>query len=121
MMAKQEKQQLHTLIPLKSLHINKVSILMDYEDTSDLERYMVGVDGNHGFTHRGQGDLYGSGEDATLASAPSLPNAKSNKYVIKQPQQMKNPAPTGGKNIIKQGLDLSLNPLSVDMQHTPNS
>ena len=69
--------------------------------------YMVGVDGNHGFTHRGQGDLYGSGEDATLASAPSLPNAKSNKYVIKQPQQMKNPAPTGGKNIIKQGLDLS--------------
>lgn len=69
--------------------------------------YMVGVDGNHGYTHRGQGDLYGSGEDATLASAPSLPNAKSNKYVIKQPQQMKNPAPTGGKHIIKQGLDLS--------------
>lgn len=69
--------------------------------------YMVGVDGNHGHTHRGQGDLYGSGEDATLMAAPSLPNAKSNKYVIKQPAQMKNPAPKGGKNIIKQGLDLS--------------
>jgi HK97 family phage prohead protease len=69
--------------------------------------YMVGVDGSHGFNHRGQGDLIGSGEDATLASAPSLPNAKSNKYVIKQPQQMKNPAPKGNKQVIKQGLDLS--------------
>lgn len=71
--------------------------------------YMVGVDGEHGFGHRGQGDLVGSGEDATLASAPSLPNAKSNKYVIKQPQvpNMKNPAPRGNRQVIKQGLDLS--------------
>ena len=69
--------------------------------------YMVGVDGSHGYTHRGQGDLIGSGEDATLASAPSLPNAKSNKYVIKQPKQMAmNPA-KGNKQVIKQGLDLS--------------
>ena len=69
--------------------------------------YMVGVDGSHGFNHRGQGDLIGSGEDATLASAPSLPNAKSNKYVIKQPKQMAmNPA-KGNKQVIKQGLDLS--------------
>jgi len=69
--------------------------------------YMVGVDGSNGYTHRGQGDLYGSGEDATLASAPSLPNAKSNKYVIKQPKQMAmNPA-KGNKSVIKQGLDLS--------------
>jgi|TARA_R110000824_G_scaffold3689_5_gene17458 HK97 family phage prohead protease len=71
--------------------------------------YMVGVDGQHGFNHRGQGDLIGSGEDATLASAPSLPNAKSNKYVIKQPQvpQMKNAAPQGNRQVIKQGLDLT--------------
>lgn len=71
--------------------------------------YMVGVDGSHGFDHRGQGDLIGSGEDATLASAPKLPNAKSNKYVIKQPQvpHMKNPAPQGNRQVIKQGLDLS--------------
>jgi HK97 family phage prohead protease len=69
--------------------------------------YMVGVDGEHGYGHRGQGDLVGSGEDATLASAPSLPNAKSNKYVIKQPKQMRNPAPKGNKQVIKQGLDLS--------------
>jgi len=71
--------------------------------------YMVGVDGSHGFNHRGQGDLIGSGEDATLASAPKLPNAKSNKYVIKQPQVagMKNPAPQGNRQVIKQGLDLS--------------
>ena len=72
--------------------------------------YMVGVDGEHGFGHRGQGDLIGSGEDATLASAPKLPNAKSNKYVIKQPQvpQMRNAAPQGNQQVIKQGgLDLS--------------
>ena len=71
--------------------------------------YMVGVDGNHGFTHRGQGDLYGSGEDATLAPAPKLPNAVSNKYVIKQPQVpgMNMNAPSSGKHVIKSGLDLS--------------
>jgi len=71
--------------------------------------YMVGVDGNHGFTHRGQGDLYGTGEDATLAPAPTLPNAVSNKYVIKQPQvpNMQMSAPNSGKHVIKSGLDLS--------------
>lgn len=69
--------------------------------------YMVGVDGNHGHTHRGQGDLYGSGEDATLMSAPSLPNAKSNKYVIKQPKQMAMNPGKGNRQVIKQGLDLS--------------
>jgi len=71
--------------------------------------YMVGVDGEHGFGHRGQGDLYGSGEDATLATAPKLPNANSNKYVIKQtgvPNMQMN-APNRGKNVIKGGLDLS--------------
>ena len=71
--------------------------------------YMVGVDGEHGFGHRGQGDLYGSGEDATLATAPKLPNANSNKYVIKQtgvPNMQMN-APSRGKNVIKGGLDLS--------------
>jgi len=70
---------------------------------------MVGVDGNHGFTHRGQGDLYGTGEDATLAPAPTLPNAVSNKYVIKQPQvpNMQMSAPNSGKHVIKSGLDLS--------------
>jgi HK97 family phage prohead protease len=69
--------------------------------------YMVGVDGNHGHTHRGQGDLYGSGEDATLMSAPSLPNAKSNKYVIKQPKQMAMNPGKGNRQVLKQGLDLS--------------
>jgi len=71
--------------------------------------YMAGVDGEHGYGHRGQGDLVGSGEDATLASAPSLPNAKSNKYVIKQPQvagMNQHPA-RGNRQVIKQGLDLS--------------
>ena len=69
--------------------------------------YMVGVDGEHGYGHRGQGDLIGSGEDATLASAPSLPSAKSNKYVIKQPKQMAMNPGKGNRQVIKQGLDLS--------------
>jgi HK97 family phage prohead protease len=71
--------------------------------------YMVGVDGEGGYSHRGQGDLYGSGEDATLAPRPALGNARANKYVIKQPQVpgMQHPTPTGGQNVIKGGLDLS--------------
>jgi len=75
--------------------------------------YMVGVDGEHGFNHRGQGDLYGSGEDAVLAPRPALGNARANKYVIKQPQVpgMQHPSPTGGQNVIKGGLDLSPNNL----------
>jgi len=83
--------------------------------------YMIGIDGEHGFNHRGQGDLVGSGEDATLASAPSLPNAKSNKYVIKQPQvpAMRNPAPRGDRQVIKQGLDLS--PRSLERGYTAYS
>jgi len=67
--------------------------------------YMVGVDGEHGFNHRGQGDLYGSGEDATLAPRPALGNARANKYVIKNAPQMRHPQSTGG-NVIK-GADLS--------------
>ncbi len=81
--------------------------------------YMVGVDGNHGHTHRGQGDLYGSGEDATLMSAPSLPNAKSNKYVIKQPKQMAMNPGKGNKQVIKQGLDLS--PASLERGYSAYS
>ena len=83
--------------------------------------YMVGVDGEHGFGHRGQGDLYGSGEDATLAPAPKLPNAKSNKYVIKQngvPNMQMN-APSGGRNVIKGGLDLS--PASLERGYSAYS
>jgi HK97 family phage prohead protease len=67
--------------------------------------YMVGVDGEHGYNHRGQGDLYGSGEDATLAPRPALGNARANKYVIKNAPQMRHPQSTGG-NVIK-GADLS--------------
>ena len=77
--------------------------------------YMVGVDGEHGFNHRGQGDLYGSGEDATLAPRPALGNARSNKYVIKQPGHMNQPAPSGGQNVIK-GADLTPNNLERGYQ-----
>ena len=85
------------------------------------EAHRGSVDGEHGFGHRGQGDLYGSGEDATLATAPKLPNANSNKYVIKQtgvPNMQMN-APGRGKNVIKGGLDLS--PASLERGYSAYS
>ena len=65
--------------------------------------YMVGVDGNSGHTHRGQGDEVGSGEDASEPSYPSLSAPGGNKYVIKQPgvKNMAYNRPSGNKNVIK--------------------
>ena len=84
--------------------------------------YIPGVDGEHGFGHRGQGDLIGSGEDATLASAPKLPNANSNKYVIKQPQVpgMKMNGGRGNQQVIKQG-GLDLSPQSLERGYSTYS
>lgn len=60
-------------------------------------------EGSGGYSHRGQGDPIGSGEDATLAPQPSLEAPGGNKYVIKQPgvANMAYNAPSGSKNIIK--------------------
>ena len=67
--------------------------------------YMVGVDGNGGYSHRGMGDEIGAGEDATEVSYPSLSAPGGNKYVIKNggvPNMSYN-APTSSKNVIKSG------------------
>ena len=67
--------------------------------------YMVGVDGNGGYSHRGMGDEIGAGEDATEVSYPSLSAPGGNKYVIKNggvPNMAYN-APSGSKNVIKSG------------------
>ena len=67
--------------------------------------YMVGVDGQGGYSHRGQGDEVGSGEDAAETAKPALPAPGGNKYVIKQPgvSNMAYNAPSGNDNVIKTG------------------
>ena len=67
--------------------------------------YMVGVDGQGGYSHRGQGDEIGSGEDASETAKPALPSPGGNQYVIKQPgvANMAYSAPSGNKNVIKSG------------------
>lgn len=67
--------------------------------------YMVGVDGQGGYSHRGMGDEIGAGEDATEVSYPALAAPGGNKYVIKNggvPNMAYN-APSGNNNVIKSG------------------
>tara|TARA_R100000278_G_scaffold28944_2_gene26341 strand:- start:620 stop:2023 length:1404 start_codon:yes stop_codon:yes gene_type:complete len=67
--------------------------------------YMVGVDGEGGYSHRGQGDEIGSGEDAVEAAKPALPAPGGNQYVIKTGgvPDMNYNAPSGNSNVIKGG------------------
>ena len=67
--------------------------------------YMVGVDGEGGYSHRGQGDEIGSGEDAAEAAKPALPAPGGNQYVIKTGgvPNMNYNAPSGNSNVIKGG------------------
>ena len=67
--------------------------------------YMVGVDGQGGYSHRGQGDEVGSGEDAAETAKPALQAPGGNKYVIKQPgvSNMAYNGPSGNDNVIKTG------------------
>ena len=60
-------------------------------------------EGKGGYSHRGQGDPIGSGEDASEPSYPSLSAPGGNKYVIKQPgvSNMAYNGPKGNQNIIK--------------------
>jgi len=63
-------------------------------------------EGKGGYSHRGQGDPIGSGEDATTPSMPSLDGPGGNKYVIKTGgvSNMAYNAPTGSKNVIKNDI-----------------
>ena len=65
-------------------------------------------EGSGGYSHRGQGDEYGSGEDASEPSYPTLPSPSGNQTVIKTsgPKSMAYNAPSGNKNVIK-GEDLT--------------
>ncbi len=65
-------------------------------------------EGSGGYSHRGQGDMEGSGESASEPSYPALPSASGNQNVIKQTgSKMNMNAPSGNKNVIKSGLNLS--------------
>jgi HK97 family phage prohead protease len=64
-------------------------------------------EGSGGYSHRGQGDEYGSGEDATEPTYPTLPSPSGNQTVIKtNVPSMGYNAPSGNKNVIK-GEDLT--------------
>ena len=65
-------------------------------------------EGSGGYSHRGQGDSVGSGEDASEPSYPTLPSPSGNQNVIKQnsPARMAYNAPSGNKQVIK-GEDLT--------------
>ena len=89
----------------KFAHENGVN-LDALRDHFGLEKaYMVGVDGQGGYSHRGQGDEIGSGEDASEPSYPALPSPGGNNYVIKNggvPSMNMN-APSGNNQVIKAG------------------
>lgn len=68
-----------------------------------LEKAYLLEQGRGGYSHRGQGDEVGSGEDASEPSYPSLPSPGGNQYVIKAPSvpNMSMNAPKGNQNIVK--------------------
>jgi len=66
--------------------------------------YLPGY-GDGGYSHRGQGDEIGSGEDATETAKPALPAPGGNQYVIKQPgvDNMAYNEASGNNYVIKAG------------------
>lgn len=72
-------------------------------DHFGLEKAYLPEQGSGGFSHRGQGDEVGSGEDATEPAYPTLPSPGGNNYVIKGPSvpNMNMNAPSGNQNVVK--------------------
>lgn len=72
-------------------------------DHFGLEKAYLPEQGQGGFSHRGQGDEVGSGEDATEPAYPTLPSPGGNNYVIKGPSvpNMNMNAPSGNQNVVK--------------------
>jgi len=72
-------------------------------DHFGLEKAYLLEQGRGGYSHRGQGDEVGSGEDASEPAYPSLPSPSGNQNVIKAPSvpSMSMNAPKGNQNIVK--------------------
>ena len=72
-------------------------------DHFGLEKAYLLEQGRGGYSHRGQGDEVGSGEDASEPAYPSLPSPGGNQYVIKAPSvpNMDMNAPSGNQNVVK--------------------
>lgn len=72
-------------------------------DHFGLEKAYLLEQGRGGYSHRGQGDEVGSGEDASEPAYPSLPSPGGNQYVIKAPSvpNMNMNAPSGNQNVVK--------------------
>ena len=102
-MMKGEEAALDYITTLEKFAHDSGVDLNGLRDHFGLEKAYLLEQGRGGYSHRGQGDEIGSGEDASEPSYPSLPSPGGNQYVIKAPSvpNMRMSAPKGNGNVIK--------------------
>jgi len=102
-MKKGEEAALDYITTLEKFAHDSGVDLNGLRDHFGLEKAYLLEQGRGGYSHRGQGDEIGSGEDATEPSYPSLPSPGGNQHVIKSPsvRNMNMNAPKGNGNVIK--------------------
>lgn len=101
--AKSEEAALDYITTLEKFAHESGVDLNGLRDHFGLEKAYLLEQGRGGYSHRGQGDEIGSGEDATEPAYPSLPSPGGNQYVIKSPSvpSMSMNAPKGNQNVVK--------------------
>lgn len=101
--AKSEEAALDYITTLEKFAHESGVDLNGLRDHFGLEKAYLLEQGRGGYSHRGQGDEVGSGEDATEPAYPSLPSPGGNQYVIKSPSvpSMSMNAPKGNQNVVK--------------------
>ena len=102
-MKKGEEAALDYITTLEKFAHDSGIDLNGLRDHFGLEKAYLLEQGRGGYSHRGQGDEIGSGEDASEPAYPSLPSPGGNQYVIKAPSvpNMSMNAPKGNGNVIK--------------------
>lgn len=102
-MEKSEQDAMDYITTLEKFAHDSGVDLNGLRDHFGLEKAYTLEQGQGGYSHRGQGDEIGSGEDATEPTFPSLPSSSGNKYVIKSPSvpSMNYNAPSGNTNVVK--------------------
>ena len=102
-MKKGEEAALDYITTLEKFAHDSGVDLNGLRDHFGLEKAYLLEQGRGGYSHRGQGDEIGSGEDASEPAYPSLPSPGGNQYVIKAPSvpNMSMNAPKGNGNVIK--------------------
>lgn len=101
--AKSEEAALDYITTLEKFAHESGVDLNGLRDHFGLEKAYLLEQGRGGYSHRGQGDEVGSGEDATEPAFPALPSPGGNQYVIKSPSvpSMNMNAPSGNQNVVK--------------------